>query len=112
MIVLVYSLSLLTSSIILFFRDLGQIIGIVVSVGFWATPIGWQITMLPGIVQRLFKLNPMYYIVTGYRDAFVDKIYFWQRPYETLYFWVFCLVVLCIGAKIFKKLKPHFSDVL
>ena len=112
MIVLVYSLSLLTSSIILFFRDLGQIIGIVVSVGFWATPIGWQITMLPGIAQRLFKLNPMYYIVTGYRDAFVDKIYFWQRPYETLYFWMFCLVTLCIGAKIFKKLKPHFSDVL
>ena len=68
--------------------------------------------MLPGIAQRLFKLNPMYYIVTGYRDAFVDKIYFWQRPYETLYFWMFCLVTLCIGAKIFKKLKPHFSDVL
>lgn len=112
MIVLVYSLSLLTSSIILFFRDLGQIIGIVVSVGFWATPIGWQITMLPGIAQRLFKLNPMYYIVTGYRDAFVDKIYFWQRPYETLYFWVLCFVILCIGSKMFKKLKPHFSDVL
>lgn len=112
MIVLVYSLSLFTSSIILFFRDLGQIIGIVVSVGFWATPIGWQITMLPGVVQRIFKLNPMYYIVTGYRDAFVDKIYFWQRPYETLYFWLFCFVVLCIGAKIFNKLKPHFSDVL
>ena len=112
MIVLVYTLSLFTSSIILFFRDLGQIIGIVVSVGFWATPIGWQITMLPGAVQRIFKLNPMYYIVTGYRDAFVDKIYFWQRPYETLYFWVFCLVVLFIGAKIFNKLKPHFSDVL
>lgn len=112
MIVLVFALSLFTSSVVLFFRDLGQIIGIILNIGFWATPIGWTIDMLPGAVQRIFKLNPMYYIVTGYRDTFIDKIYFWQRPYETLYFWAFCIVVLCLGVKIFKKLKPHFSDVI
>jgi len=112
MIVLVFSITLFTSSVVLFFRDLGQIIGIIINVGFWATPIGWTIDMLPGFAQRLFKLNPMYYVVTGYRDSFIDKIYFWQRPYETLYFWAFCLVVLCLGVKMFKKLKPHFSDVI
>ena len=112
MIVMIFSISLFTSSVVLFFRDLGQIIGIVINVGFWATPIGWTIDMLPGFAQRIFKLNPMYYIVTGYRDSFIDKVYFWERPYETLYFWVFCLVAFCFGVKLFKKLKPHFSDVI
>ncbi|MBD7910214.1 ABC transporter permease [Clostridium sp. Sa3CVN1] len=112
MIVLVFSVTIFTSAVILFFRDLGQIISIVMNVGFWATPIGWQIAILPGWAQRIFKLNPMYYIVTGYRDTFVDKFYFWQRPYETIYFWAFCFVVLLVGIKIFNKLKPHFSDVL
>ncbi len=112
MIILVFCISLITSSVILFFRDLGQIIGIILNIGFWATPIGWTIDMLPGVVQRIFKLNPMYYIVTGYRDSFIDKVYFWERPYETLYFWAFCLVAFCFGVKLFKKLKPHFSDVI
>lgn len=112
MIFLLFAISTITSSVILFFRDLGQIIAIAINMGFWFTPIGWQLTMLPDTVARLFKLNPMYYIVTGYRDAFIDKIFFWQRPYETLYFWAFCIIVLCFGAKIFRKLKPHFSDVI
>lgn len=112
MIILVYSLSIITSAIVLFFRDLSQIINILMNVGFWATPIGWQLTMLPDSVARIFKLNPLYYIVTGYRDAFVDKIFFWQRPYETIYFWMFCLVTLLVGIKLFNKLRPHFSDVI
>lgn len=112
MVALVFAISIFTSCVILFFRDLGQIIGIIINVGFWATPIGWQLGMLPSSVARLFKLNPMYYIVTGYRDSFIDKIYIWQRPYETLYFWAFCIVVICIGVKMFRKLKPHFSDVI
>lgn len=112
MIVLVYCLTVFTSAVVLFFRDLGQIIGIIINVGFWATPIGWNLEMLPQSLQTIFKLNPMFYIVNGYRDAFLENIFFWQRPYQTLYFWVFCLVILLIGVKVFNKLKPHFSDVI
>ena len=112
MMALVFSLSIFTSAVMLFFRDLGQIIGIIVSVGFWATPIGWSVGILPDNIARIFKLNPMYYIVTGYRDSFIDKTFVWQRPYQTIYFWLFCIVVFCLGVKIYYKLKPHFSDVL
>lgn len=111
----VYSLAIMSSAIILFFRDFGQIIGIILSVGFWATPIGWNLSILTGkwsALGILFKLNPLYYIVTGYRDAFVFKIYFWERPYETLYFWALCVVILSLGVKLYNRLKPHFSDVI
>ena len=112
MIVLVYSLSIFTSAVLLFFRDLGQIISVILSVGFWFTPIGWRLSILPEWARIIFKLNPLYYIVTGYRDAFVDKIFFWERPYLTAYFWLVCFTILCLGVKMFNKLKPHFSDVI
>ncbi|WP_149095624.1 ABC transporter permease [Paenibacillus terrae] len=112
MLVLVFSLSLLTSSIVLFFKDLNQIISILLQIGFWFTPIGWSVTMLPDFWENVFKLNPMFYIVQGFRDTFIDHILFYERPYQFVYFWVLCLAVLTLGVRVFKKLKPHFSDVI
>lgn len=111
----VLGLSYLTSAIVVFFRDLTQIIGIVLQVGIWMTPIMWNIeTMenIPSWLITVFRLNPMFYIVSGYRDAFINKVGFWEHPLWTLYFWVFTLVCLLWGCRIFKKLKPHFADVL
>ncbi|HEY5525355.1 MAG TPA: ABC transporter permease, partial [Clostridium sp.] len=62
LICIVYSVSIMSSAIILFFRDFGQIINIILSVGFWYTPIGWNLSMLPEKFRIFFKLNPLYYI--------------------------------------------------
>jgi len=112
MLVLVVALTLITSSIVLFFKDLNQIITVVLQIGFWFTPIGWPVSMLSGGWAVLFKLNPMFYIVQGYRDTLVDHVLFYERPYQTLFFWIFCLAALAFGTKLFKRLKPHFADVL
>lgn len=109
---LVISLSILTSALVLFFKDLNQIIIIILQVGFWFTPIGWSYTMLPSSWTYVFKLNPMFYIVEGFRDTFISHIAFYNHPYLTLYFWLFCCVTFAIGVKTFGKLKPHFADVI
>ncbi|WP_068652517.1 ABC transporter permease [Paenibacillus antarcticus] len=111
-IALVFSVSLLTSSVVLFFKDLNQIIIIILQIGFWFTPIGWSYTMISGFWINIFKLNPMFYIVEGYRDTFIKQVTFVNHPYYTLYFWMFCATALVIGVKSFKKLKPHFADVI
>lgn len=111
-IALVFSISLLTSSLVLFFRDLNQIIMIVLQMGFWFTPIGWSYTMVNDFWINIFKLNPMFYVVEGYRDTFINKILFYQHPYQTLYFWLFCTLTTVIGIKCLRRLKLHFSDVL
>lgn len=113
MFVLVLALCYTTCSVVVFFRDLSQIINILLQVGVWATPIMWQITIIGSQwLQTLFKLNPMYYIVKGYRDALINKEWFFQDIYLTIYFWGFVLVVFGIGTVIFKRLKVHFADVL
>ena len=114
MIVLVAGLSYATSAIVIFFRDMGQIVNIFLQIGVWATPIMWNIdsmTLSP-VILTILKLNPMFYIVNGYRDALLDKVAFWEHPELTAYFWIFSIIVLFLGTTIFKRLRPHFADVL
>lgn len=110
--VLALGISYLTAAIVLFFRDLGQIVGIFLQVGIWLTPIMWSYTMIASESQWLLKINPMYYIVQGYRDSFINGIWFWEHWDQTLYFWGISVLVFAVGAIVFKKLKPHFADVL
>jgi len=110
--VFVLGLSYATCSIVIFFRDLTQIIAICLQVGMWATPILWQLGRVPKEYQILFKLNPLFYIVNGYRSALLEKTWFWEDFYSTMFFWIVTAVIFGIGALIFKRLKVHFSDVL
>jgi len=110
--VLALGISWIVSSLNVFLRDVGQIVAVVLQVGFWATPIFWDIQIMPKGFQTAIKLNPMFYIVQGYRESFIYFTPFWKHPFYTLYFWFAVLTVFFIGAIIFRKLKPHFSDVL
>ncbi len=114
MFILVLGITYLTSAVVVFFRDLSQIISICLQVGVWLTPIMWNFEdlHLSGIITYIFKLNPMYYIVEGYRDALITGRWFWERPVLTLYYWVFTLVVFWLGTRVFKRLRVHFADVL
>lgn len=113
--ILVMGLAYFTSAIVVFFRDLTQIIGIVLQIGIWVTPIMWnieQIVDFPEWLKVIFRLNPMYYIVSGYRDAMLNKVWFWEHSYWTIYFWIFSIGCLWGGTHVFRKLKVHFADVL
>jgi len=102
----------MSSALNVFMRDMKQIIAMLVQIGFWATPIFWNIGIMPENIQYVLKLNPFQYIVQGYRESFIYFIPFWQHPYQTIYFWFFTLTLLVGGALVFKKLKPQFADVL
>ena len=111
-VLLVFGLSLITSSVTVFFRDMNQIISIVLLAGMWGTPIAWNPEQFTPGVQMILKLNPMYYIVEGYRDAIIGGAWFWQKYMQTTYFWLLTLFLLLVGAVVFDRLKPHFADVL
>ena len=114
MFVFVLAVSYLTSALAVFFRDLVQIINIILQVQIWATPIMWNMEAVsfPPAVIAILKFNPMYYIVCGYRDSLINHIWFFQRPQLTLYFWCLTVFLLFAGTHVFRKLQPHFADVL
>lgn len=113
--VLALAISYFTSAVQVFFRDMAQIVGIFLQFGMWMAPIMWAPAMFPGApswLEQVLKINPVYYVVVGYRDSMLTGDWFFERPMLTLYYWVFTIVVLLIGLKAFKRLRPHFSDVL
>jgi len=105
-------LSWAISALNVFIRDVAHIIGVVIQVGFWVTPIFWDLNIMPAKIQVILKLNPMYYIIQGYRDSFIYGVGFWLHPYQTFYFWIICTTSFFVGAYVFQSLKPQFADVL
>ena len=111
---LLWGISYLTCSVVIFFRDLTQIIGIILQIGVWLTPIMWNVEdmQMPAFLVIFFKSNPMYYIVEGYRDSLIGKVWFWEHPVLTAWFWGVTLVCFLLGTRVFRRLKVHFADVL
>jgi ABC-type polysaccharide/polyol phosphate export permease len=110
--ILALGVSWIASSVNIFARDTGQIVNVILQIGFWATPIFWDPGIMPEKVQSVLKLNPMFYIVQGYRESFIYFVPFWHHWQMTLYFWSITLFVFALGATIFLRLRPHFADVL
>ena len=110
--VLVLGISWATSSIIVFVKDMSQIISILLQFGFWLTPIFWSDKIMPEKYLLYLKINPAYYIIQGYRDSVLYETWFWEKPYHTIYFWSISFLIFMFGAFLFKRLRPHFADVL
>ena len=118
----VIGLNWLSSAFAAFFKDISQLINVILQIFVWLTPILYDSSMLEGkalhigshaiSLARIFKLNPMYYIVDGYRDSFYGKVWFWEKPLWTIYFLAASSFIFFMGASVFHKLRPHFSDVL
>lgn len=111
-IVLVYGLAILSSALVAFLKDVSLVIGIILQIFFWMIPIVWAPENIGEGVLKFLKLNPLYYLVDGFRDAMVNQIWFWEKPLQTLYFWMFVVVLYVFSVKIYNKLKPYFADVL
>lgn len=112
LLVLIVGLDFLISATVVFFRDFGQIVNIILQIGMWATPILWNYQIIPEKFLWIMKLNPLFYIVEGYRSAFLNEMQNNFLSSQTIIFWIICLSMLAIGIKVFNKMKPHFADVL
>ncbi len=110
--VFVLALCYATCAVVVFFKDLTQIINIALQIGIWATPILWNIDTAPEEWVVILKLNPLVYIVNGYRSAIYERSWFFEDFFSTMYFWIATVVLFGIGVAVFKRLKPHFADVL
>lgn len=107
-------LGYIASSINVFFRDMQQIVNILLQFGVWLAPIMYDENLFGGradIIIKILRFNPFYYIVKGYRMCLLGDN-FDTFLFHTIYFWAFSIIILFLGIKIFDNLKRHFSDVL
>lgn len=112
--VFVTGLCMLTSSLVIFFRDLSQIINIFLQVGIWMTPIMWSLEdlLIKYPILGVLKLNPLCYIVYGYRGTLFQMESMADLGWMHVYFWGITIVLWVVGSGVFRRLKVHFADVL
>lgn len=104
--------SWLVGTLSIFLKDVSNIINVFLQFGFWVSPIFWDINTYPAGFRFLLKLNPLYHIVLGYRNCFLFQEGFWVDTQSFIYFWSFTIIMSATGYISYRKLRPHFADVL
>lgn len=111
--VLILGITYAFSAVCVFFRDLSQLVNILLQILMWGTPIMWDLSAFGNeTLKRVLMINPLVYVVNGYREAVYGHVWFWQHGWYTLYFWCFAALLLFLGTTVFKRLRVHFADVL
>lgn len=108
--VLLLGISFIVSSITIYVRDLQHLIGVALQLFFYATPIVYAADAIPEQFRAVLNLNPMTYIINGYRDIFYNQV----RPdVMGLLMLLGIMIVVCvIGYLIFNKLQKGFAEEL
>lgn len=101
-------LAFIVSSITVYFRDLQHFISVFLQLLFYGTPVVYSLQTIPEEFRWILKLNPMTYIIEGYRDIF----YYQQMPDIKQILWVIALgiIITIIGYMIFNKLQKRFAE--
>ncbi|MES0489103.1 MAG: ABC transporter permease [Leptospirales bacterium] len=111
-IIFLIGLSWTLASATIFIPDLNQAVPVIIQLMFWTTPIFWELSRFPDWAKIIIKMNPAYYIVSGYRDSLIYQTGFWEHTYLSLYFWTITVVFLFIGAITYRNTRPHFAEVV
>ncbi len=103
-------LGLLCSSLQVYFRDVGQLVGIALSAWFYLTPIVYPLALVPERFRALLVYNPLAALVGLYRTALLGG-----SPPPAGALWALAggaLGLLGVGYALFRHLSPGFPDEL
>jgi lipopolysaccharide transport system permease protein len=93
-----------------FFRDVGQALGIALQAWFYLTPIVYPLSLVPEQLRPWMALNPMATTVQAFRTVLLGG-----APPEASAAWVLAaiaLATLALGWALFRRLRPAFADEL
>jgi len=93
-----------------FFRDVGQMTGIVLQFWFWFTPIIYPPSILPEGAAQLLELNPMLPIVQAYQGIFVEAA--WPQWHTLWPMALVSLVLSLMALSLFRKRAGEMVDEL
>ncbi|MEB1530133.1 ABC transporter permease [Xanthomonas sp. WHRI 7945] len=93
-----------------FVRDIGQVVPVVLQALFWLTPIVYSINILPAAVQELFRLNPLYPLVTSYQRVLLyDQAPVWR---DLLPMALSTVVLAFASLVVFRRASQEMVDAL
>ena len=93
-----------------FFRDVGQVTGVLLQFWFWGTPIVYPISIIPERLQPWLELNPMAVLVIAYQKILVNHQ--WPDWKSLAAIAVVALLFGVLGMHMFRKHAGEMVDEL
>lgn len=90
-----------------FFRDVGQLFGIILQFWFWLTPIVYPLDILPTQLQELLVLNPMVGVIHSFQTILVYGA--WPQWSSLLPAFIIGLVLVIFGMRLF---RDHAGEIV
>lgn len=107
---LVLGTSFIISSITVYLRDIQHFIGVLLQLLFYAAPVVYSPSTIPNEFRWILNLNPMTYVINGYRDIFYNQV---MPDMQGLGIVFAVSIVLCVcGYFVFNKLQKGFAEQL
>ncbi len=105
--------SLFASLLACMSKDFANLVKSLVTAVFWLSGIVWNVNTIDiGWLKVLLKANPVTYIVEGFRNCFIHKVWIWESPKTLLCFLGILTILIIISVLLYKKLRKEIPDVL
>lgn len=107
------SANLLLATLATVVRDVKLLMNAILKFGMFLSPVLWTPDHLPMALQNILHLNPIFYLLEGYRSALLgDGVWFFERGAYTCYFWGLTFGLFVLGAIMNQRLKRNLLDYL
>jgi lipopolysaccharide transport system permease protein len=108
--IFISGLSLPLAALNLYFHDIRYLVGVVIYLWFFLTPIFYPLSQVPERFMWIYRINPNARLIETYRYALIDNI---SPPLGSVaIIAVLAVASLAIGYFIFKKLEGAFADYI
>lgn len=100
----------IVSSLNVYLKDVQQVVSLLMLAWMYFTPIFYSASIIPASLRPIWKINPLYHMVTGYRYALLGEI---VLPITDLMIMTgISVITFVLGGLIFRRLRPGFAEIL
>lgn len=92
------------------YRDLRLLVSFGVQLWMYATPVAYDINIIPDRLRDIYMLNPMTPVINAFRTAFLGIGSFDLKSY--IISWIVTVVILLIGIILFSRVEKTFVDTV
>lgn len=94
-------------------KDFANLVKSMITAVFWLSGILWNPeTIKIGWIKKILMINPVTFLTNGFRNCFINEIWFWEQPKRLAYFIIITGMLLVLAIWAYKKLRKEIPDVL